>query len=170
LETRSIHYRRRWFYVLWVLLVLISGGTLYLWEKPLRVGQAKVEISLRVAEAPAGTRLQVWAGPRSRWPSGRWEGQGARVDQVLTSDHLKIPAFYLPVAYRRWVPDFIPRRTSDFLVFKFSAPGQPPRYEWLSLARDLRAGTLGPGRRMWLGIDCKWGALGVDPEAPYEVR
>ena len=36
MDTGSIHYRRRWFYALWIGLLLLSGAGLFLWERPVR--------------------------------------------------------------------------------------------------------------------------------------
>lgn len=158
-----IHYRRRWFYVLWGALLLVSLGALALWETPGQIGTAKLALQLTVKDLPAGVDVKVWAGPRRRWPGAAWTGQGAAAQVRPVGAGVVLKAFPLSVAYRRWVKDIIPRRTADLVVLRFEAPGQTPRYMVLPLRQDWQIGLLRPGREMSVGIQCPWDGLWTDP-------
>lgn len=159
----SIHYRRRWFYVLWCVLLLASIAGLALWEVPARIGNARIILWLQVKGVPARSKVMVWVGPHRRWPGSVWQGQGAVAETWAEDETVSLKAFRLPVAYRRWVKDCIPRRTADLVVIRFEAPGQPPRYRALSLGDDWQSGLLAPGRMMHIEIKCEWNGLGTDP-------
>jgi hypothetical protein len=159
----SIHYRRRGFYVLWGVLLLASLIALGLWETPQRSSTAKLTLRLKVNDLPAQTQVKVWAGPRGRWPGAAWTGLGAAAAIQPTDDKVALEVLPLPVAYRRWGKDTIPRRTADLVVLRFEAPGQAPRYLVLPLGEDWRSGLLRPGRKMSVSMECRWGGLGTDP-------
>ena len=159
----SIHYRRRWYYVLWGALLLVSLAVLALWETPGETGTAKLTLRLKVRELPAQTVVSVWTGPRGRWPGAAWTGQGAAASFQSADGNLNLNVLLLPVAYRRWVKDILPRRTADLVVLRCQAPDQAPRYLALPLARDWRNGFLAPRRVMTLSMECGWKGLPTDP-------
>ncbi|MDR3671515.1 MAG: hypothetical protein P4L36_11760 [Holophaga sp.] len=156
---RSIHYRRRWFYVLWVALLLLSGGAWILWERPVRMEQASLQLVFRVRNAPPGTSVQVWAGPRSRWEGPGWSGEGLAQAQLQDDGYARLPLLRIQIARRRWVKDYIPRGTWDLLMFKCSAPGAPPRFFALPLSEDIRKGVLRPKWRLTTTINVSWDGL-----------
>ncbi len=161
--TGSIHYRRRWFYVLWGVLLLASLGALALWETPKLTGTAQFTLQLQVQNLPARTQVKVWAGPRGGWPGSAWRDQGVAAEVRIVAESVTLVALPLLVAYRRWVKDTIPRRTADLVVLRFEAPGQPPRYFAQPLVGDWLSGILRPGRRMTLRTERRWQDLGTDP-------
>ncbi len=154
----SIHYRRRWFYVLWCGLLLASLAALVAWETPRRSGTSKLNLRVRVKELPPQTLVKVWAGPRGRWPKAAW----TPLELHPTDENVIVNALPLSVAYRRWVKDTIPRRTADLVVLSFQAPGQAPRYLALPLVQDWRSGILRPGRKMSVSMECGWKGLLTD--------
>lgn len=160
---RSIHHRRRWFYILWCALLGASAVALAFWMVPERAGTSKFTLLLKVKELPSLTRVRVWAGPQSRWPGAAWTGQDAIAEIRPSDEKVVMVALPLSVATRRWVKHIIPSRTADLVVLRFEAPGQKARYLALPLGRDFRSGVLAPGRRMTLSLECDWGRLGTDP-------
>jgi len=162
-SSRSIHHRRRWFYVLWGVLLLGSLATLALWETPVRSGTAKLTLRLKVRELPVQTAVKVWVGPRGRWPGLAWTGQRAAASLQSVDENLILNALPLPVGYRRWVKDILPRRTADLVVLRFENPREAPRYLALPLRQDWRSGFLAPRRVMTLSMECGWKGLPTDP-------
>jgi len=163
---RSIHYRRRWFYVLWGLLLLLSAGAWFLWERPLRIEQASLVLKLRVRGAPAGTRVQAWAGPVSMWPGLGWSGEGLAQAELQADGFASLPLFRIQIGRRRWLQGYVPRHTWDLLMLKFTAPGEPPRYYVYPLSRDIRTGLLRPRWRLTTDVQTTWGSLHTDGKAP----
>ncbi|BDU74549.1 hypothetical protein [Mesoterricola silvestris] len=165
-----IHRRRRWYYALWSALLALSAGALVLWERPVRTDLASLQLALTVREAPAGSRLQAWAGPRKRWPGAAWSGQGAFADVALTpAGEAPLPLLHIPIARRRWVQDYIPRGTWDLVAMKVTPPSGPPRYYLLPISIDIRSGLLRPKHRLITSINTTWNYLGVDAEPPIRV-
>lgn len=163
--TRSIHYRRRWYYGLWVALLLTSVIGLALWETPNRSSASKITLRLKVKNLPAHTKVMVWAGPQGRWPGSTWTGEGAITEINPAGEIFHFEKLALPVAYRRWGKNTIPRRTTDLVVLRFEAPGQAARYIPLPLGKDWRSGMLAPGWVMRLVIENEWEQLGIDSSA-----
>lgn len=162
---RSIHYRRRWFYVLWCGLLLFAMAAWLAWETPRLSTQAKVAVKLTLGNLPEGVKAQVWAGPREASPTGEWDGSAAAVDLGLAQGKaVNLPSLSLPVGYRRWVADYIPRKTWDLLVFRLEAPGQAARYLALPLGTEWRQGHLRPGRVLRYDIQLRWDRL------PFDIR
>lgn len=159
----SIHYSRRGYYVLWGVLLLASLAALALWETPRLRGTARLTLRLKVRELPAQTTVKVWVGPRGRWPGSAWTGQGAAASLPSADGNVSLNALSLPVAYRRWVQDTIPRRTADLVVLRCEASGQAPRYFALPLVQDWRSGLLAPRRTMTLSMELGWKGLPTDP-------
>jgi hypothetical protein len=159
----SIHFRRRWFYVLWCGLLALSLGAWTLWETPGLTGSAHVNLRLRIQNVPVGCQAQAWAGPRGNWPPASWQSPAVSVNQGGLGDQVTIPGLPFPVAFRRWVRDYIPRRTADLLVVRIQPPEGEPRYFALFLGADWRTGLLTPGRVMTLTANCSWRNLTTDP-------
>jgi hypothetical protein len=165
---RSIHYRRRRAYALWVFLLLSSAGAWALWERPLAVVSAALEVRLRIREAPRDTRVQVWAGPWSRWAGpATFDGSPIQVD-LLPDGTASLPVFHIPIARRRWVKGYIPRGTWDLMMLRFSPPDGPPRYFVLPLSQDIRVGLLRPRSKLMTTISCSWAALKPEAAPPEQ--
>jgi hypothetical protein len=170
LEVRSIHYRRRWFYVLWCALLLASAGAWVLWVTPRASGTVKMVIRLKIEAAPRGCRVQAWAGPRARWAGDAWHGENPAAEAVMGEDRLDLPPIRLDIAFRRWIKDYIPSRTSDLLVIRFVPPTGQSRYFFLPLEKDWRSGLLRVGWVMNVKIPCPWQSLGTDAMAVPEAQ
>lgn len=157
----SIHYRRRWYYVLWSSLLVASFWLWILWLVPAKSGEAAIRLNLRIADIPAGSRIGVWAGPRASW-DGSGKGDLAATAQVPSDGALTLTRL-LPVAYRRWIGDYIPGKTSDLLILMIQPPEGAVRYITLRLHQDWRDGTLQPGRRLLVTLEGKWKGLSSNP-------
>lgn len=166
---RGIHYRRRWFYVFWVVLLLLSAGALALWERPLAIVQAPLVVKIQVNRAPPGTQVQVWTGPWSRWPGPNWTGAGALSTALLADGPTTLPTLMIPIARRRWVNGTIPRHTWELLMLKFDAPSEPPRYFALPLSKDIRTGLLRPKGKLMTSIIVSWSNLQTLGTAPDRI-
>jgi len=164
----SIHYRQRWFYVLWVVLLLLSCLALFLWERPLRVEQASLVVRVQIREAPAGTRVQVWAGPWSRWEGLSWSG-GEGAPTVLNADgSATLPLLRIQIGRRRWFHGYVPRSTWDLVMLRFTAPSGPARYLAVPLTEDIRKGVLRPRWKLFTTVGTPWNGLPTDGKAPAE--
>jgi len=166
---RSIHYRRRWAYALWVTLLLLSAWALALWERPLVLTSASLVVDVRIRNAPPGARVKAWAGPWSRWTGPGLFAVSPIQVPLDPAGHATLPVFHLPIARRRWVKDYIPRDTWDLMMLEFSAPGQAPRYLPLSLAQDIRLGTLRPHWRLTSSLGLSWSSLQPEAKPPAEA-
>ena len=168
-EPRGIHYRRRWFYALWLGLLLLSAGALALWERPLAVVQANLTVRLLVKRAPAGAQVQVWAGPWDRWQGPGWSGDGAVRTGLQAGGWTTLPTAAITIARRRWLNQYIPRGTWELMMLRFTAPGEPDRYFALPLSKDIRGGLLRPQGRLITSVTCSWESLQVDGKAPDRI-
>ena len=165
----SIHYQRRWFYALWVFLLLLASTALWLWVRPESRVQASLVVKVTIMEAPAGTQVRAWAGPRADW-HGADSGGPCRIQAALQPDgSLTLPLLRIHIARRRWVKDYIPGGTWDVVQLQFIPPNGPPRYLTVPLAQDIRSGLLRPGWRLTTQVSCHWGGLRTDPMAPDRV-
>jgi hypothetical protein len=162
---RSIHYQQRWFYVLWVSLLLLSLALLALWERPLSLAPASLLVRVKVQGAPEGTLVQVWAGPWSQWRPD-WAGAGTIQVALQPDGTASLPLFRIPIAKRRWVKGYIPRDTWDLMMLKFITPNGLPRYFALPLSMDIRFGVLRPRFRLMTTITTSWAGLTTDGQAP----
>jgi hypothetical protein len=164
----SIHFQRRWFYALWVILLAVAAGAWILWEKPASWSQASLVVQLKLRDVPLGTRIQAWNGPRAQWPGASWAGLGAFADLPLQADQtLTLPTLRVPIAERRWVrKDYIPRGTGDLVVLKVTPPGGPSRYFLLPLAEDLHSGLLKPKWKLTVFINKSFNGLTLDCRRP----
>jgi len=155
----SIHHRRRWFYVLWSLLLISSLVLLALWRIPGSKGQATLTVNLTLKGLPTGTRMQVWAGPSAQWPEDQWKGEGARLDRQVSGEDVNTGPMQLELAYRRWQKVYIPERTVDLVVFKVLPLQGSPKYFYISLKEDINAGSLRPKGRLSYQIKSNWQTL-----------
>jgi len=166
-EPRSIHYRRRWAYALWVLLLAVAGGALVAWRIPVSRGEGRVLIALQIPQAPSGTRVDLWCGPSSRWRPGRFVGT---LGPVVTRDgRLVLGPFPVPIARRRWMKVFHPD-TADLILFRISSPEGMSCYASYNLGPDLYSGFLAERRKMILTLTLPWGHLPTDPAAPFKIQ
>jgi hypothetical protein len=166
---RSIHYRRRWFYALWVGLLLLSLEALALWERPRAIDQAPLQVQLQVREAPAGTGVQVWAGPWAQWQGLGWSGEGAPSTMLRAEGATPLPPLTIRIARRRWVKDYIRGDSWELLMLKLTAPGEQPRYFALPLSKDIRTGLLRPKGKLISTIMVSWKSLRLDGRAPDRI-
>ena len=158
---RSIHYRRRWFYGLWVGLLLLCGSAWALWERPRAVDQAGLVVAVQIRNARAG--------PWARWPGLAWTGDGGARTALAAQGATTLPELRIPIARRRWGPDYIPRGTWDLAMLKFTAPGELPRYFPLPLSQDIRVGLLRGKHKLTTTITLPWANLPVDGKAPDRI-
>lgn len=165
----SIHHQRRWYYVFWAVLLLLSSGALVLWRRPVRIDQATLAFRLQVAGLPAGTREVAWIGPRKVWPGARWRGEGAVPVDLAADGTGYLPPIKVRIARRRWVRDYVPRETWDFLAVRLDPPSGPARYFFYSLEPDIHNGDLRPGYRLTDFAGCKWEKLTTDAGLPDRV-
>lgn len=171
MNRESIHYRRRWFYVLWSGMLLVSLFALYLWNRPLRVDRASLQVALEAVGLPEGTQAQVWMGTRRDCPRGPWDGKGAlQAVPMVVGRPTPMPLLRVPIARRRWVNGFIPSGTGELVIVRLAPPGdQPARFFILPLGADIRAGALVPGRRLFVTIQVKWANLKVEVPPLNEI-
>lgn len=159
----SVHYRRRWYYLLWVALLGISVAALIAWETPTKAGFATLRLELELQDFPPTGTAQAWVGPRSKWRGVYSDGTGTWSEMPLSNKNLTFPMTPIPVAFRRWIGGYIPRRTADLLVVKFQSPGCPPRYFAMSLASDWHHGLLRIDRPFGLKVPLVWNGLWEEP-------
>lgn len=160
---RSIHYRRRWFYVLWCGLLVASLIALWLWHRPVNVGTADLTVKIRVSNVPPGCTARLWAGPKENWPSADLIPPLTQPGTPLTADGIAAASLKLHVGYRRWVGGVIPSRTDELLVMKFQSQAGSPRYFAIPLDMDWRSRLLRPGQRMGITAGVDWNRLRPDP-------
>ena len=170
MPVHPIHHSRRWYYVLWSSLLLLSCAALFLWERPARTEQAALQVNLHLGNAPGGLRVQGWAGPSAAWPGPGWSGEGAFGDVIARPDGTtNLPVVRLWIARRRWVRDYIHRGTWDLVVLKLTPPVGPPRFIALPCASDIRSGLLRPKYRLSLSIDASWQNLKLDTNGANRI-
>lgn len=163
IEIESIHHKRRWYYVLWCGLLLVSLAALGLWELPAQSGSADLTVRIQVANVPPGCTAQLWAGPKDRWPEADRSPSLNQTGSPLTAEGMAIGSLKLRVGYRRWIGGVIPRRTDDLVVVKFQPESGPPRYLGIPLDTDWRTRLLRPGQRMVITATTSWDGLWPEP-------
>jgi hypothetical protein len=164
-EGRSIHWRQRWWYALWVALLLGALGFWAWWETPAASGVGHVVLVIRVVDLPPGSKAEVWAGPAKAWKAdpSAFQGPWPVTDPAKA---LPLPPVAIQAGLRRWRQGYIPRLTSDLIVLRLDPPQGPPRYAAYGLAKDLNAGLAGPHRRLILSAPVRWGNLSEDASHP----
>lgn len=166
----SIHYRRRWFYVLWSGLLVLSCAALFLWERPASRDQASLQVLLHLQGAPEGVKAQAWAGPAARFAGPDWTGAGAFAEAAMAPDgSVPLPLVRLWIARRRWVRDYIPRGTWDLVVVKLSPPSGAPRFLVLPCGKDIHSGILRAKHKEIISIDISWENLTLDAKPSNRV-
>lgn len=166
----TIHHQRRWYYALWTALLALSCLALLVWETPARTELASLDLRIKISGAPAGTRLQAWAGPWARWPGPAWSGEGAFADLELPpGGAATLPLLRVHIARRRFGLGYISRGTWDLVMVKVSAPGQAPRFLVLPCSQDIRTGLLRSRIRVTAEISSSWNNLRVDGNPPNRV-
>jgi len=162
---RSIHWRQRWWYALWVTLLLGSLGFWAWWETPAVSGSGHVVMSLRVPDLPPGTKVEVWAGPAKAWRPGVQGVLGPWAVQDPAKP-LPIPPVEIRAGLRHWHQGYIPRFTSDLIIVRLEPPQGAPRFAGYDLSKDLQADLAGPHRRMFISAPLRWAALSEDAAKP----
>ena len=164
-QERSIHWRQRWWYALWVALLLGSLGLWAWWETPAASGVGHAVFKVSIPDLPPGSRVEAWAGPAKAWtkaPSaflGPWPVEDP-------ARPLPVPPVEIREGFRRWHQGYIPRLTSELVVFRI-IPGQgAPRFAFYDLRQDLNAGLAGPHRRLMISAPLHWAALSEDAARP----
>lgn len=155
----SIHFRRRRYYALWSLLLVLSIAAKVLWEIPVRTGTADLDLRCQITGLPEGSRLQAWSGPKNQWSNIPWDKAGTLAQVEAGPGSVKLPLMTLPVGFRRWVHDYIPRKTADLVVLRILPKSGLPRYSVFPLGSDWHSGLLQPGKRMLMTINCPWAGL-----------
>lgn len=150
----NIHYRRRWFYVIWT-GILLSVAAFWIWtEQPARVGAAKLEVVLTLRGMPSQGKAFLWVGHMDAF----------RNDQTIPGDWKPLRdakvSLTSPVnmAVRRMGDAYMLRRTDDFSVVIVESSGQR-RYLYYDLREDINMKLLRMGRTLRLDIETDWDSL-----------
>ncbi|HEU4952552.1 MAG TPA: hypothetical protein VFT46_11410 [Holophagaceae bacterium] len=160
----SIHWRQRWWYVLWVSLLLTSLGFWAWWETPAARGTGHVVLKLWVVGLPEGSRVSAWAGPQGAGPAeAAFQGPWVVADPAKP---LPIPPLEIQAALRRWHQGYIPRLTTASLLIRIQPAQGPARYLGYDLRHDLDSGAAGPHRRLFISGPVRWDTLSVDATHP----
>ncbi|HTL97983.1 MAG TPA: hypothetical protein VL181_04165 [Holophagaceae bacterium] len=161
----SIHWRQRWWYALWVALLIAALGFWRWWETPAMFGKGHVVLSIRVADLPPGCRVEVWAGPAKTWKpeSSAFQGNWPVLDPAKP---LPIPPVEIRAGLRRWHQGYIPRLTADLVVVRLDPPQGSPKFFAYNLSSDLNTGLAGPHRRLYVSQPVRWVALSEDASRP----
>lgn len=163
IQVRSIHFRRRWYYVMWCGFLLASLVALGLWETPAQAGTADLTVKILVTNIPPGCTSQLWKGSKKRWPDADRIPPMNQAGSPLTAEGKAIGSLKLRVGYRRWIGGVIARRTDDLVVMKFQPVSGHPRYFGIPLEMDWHTRLLRPGQRMVITTTTDWDGLWSDP-------
>jgi len=157
LSQASIHFQRRWYYALWLLLLCASLGLYWLWQTPLWSGHATVIVELVFDEQLEGCKVFTWVGPKNEYRK-----TGTTNVTYLVGPNIQFngtnyrTTFRIPVSKRRWSRDYIWDSTYDLIVIGFSPAKGVPRFTSFSLTEDIYTGLLRPGRTMKLTAHSRW--------------
>jgi len=167
---RSIHWRRRWYYVLWGSLLLSCLLAWGLWERPAFEGTWTARIHLTVHGLPGPGRVQVWCGS-SLMRAAAFQGSGGlQADLELATDRrLEVPPIRMALALRRWWPIHIPAKTWDLMVIRITSAQGQSKYVTLPFHEDLVRRVVRPRAVMSLEMDFKWATLPLDAAGPSEL-
>lgn len=166
--TTSIHHQRRWFYALWVVLLLASAGAYRQWRIPARVERPQLLLAVETLHLPGPVEVAVWKGPEAAWPGAAWNGSGAAFQgRPDAQGRLEVPPLEVPFAVRRWVrQDFIRSASQDLVVLRFTPAGQPSRYLHMPLKRDWYQGLLKDRKRLQVKVRQAWESLAQEAGVP----
>lgn len=163
-ESTSIHHRRRWFYVLWVGLLVLSLAALYLWRTPVPMGDWTLRLKVRVNEAQGPVKVRMWFGPESLLRQGTLESAWDFHTETLLPDTTRVfPELRAPLKRRRWTRHPYPHANGEVLVLVFSQDGQRDRYLAIPLREDLWAVLMRHKRVTSLDIEIPWPSLPLEP-------
>ncbi len=154
-DPRTLHHRRRWYYVLWVLLLVAAVGFLAWWETPAREGTARLQIELAAPDLPADTRIALWTGTVRTWDPAWQPRDGWRSVQAGA---LRAGPAPIRIARRRWGQGLLMRRTDDLAIAVLEAPGGERRWFVYDLREDL-GGPLTIGRTLTVKLSTTWAGL-----------
>ena len=164
-QERSIHWRQRWWYALWVSLLLGSLAFWAWWETPAESGVGHAIFRVSIPDLPSGSRVEVWTGPAKAWgggPSallGPWQVQDP-------AKPLPVPPLEIKEGLRRWHQGYIPRLTSELVVFRITPAQGAPRFVSYDLRQDLNRELAGAHRRLFVSAPLHWAALSEDAARP----
>lgn len=162
----SIHYRRRWYYVLWAVLLIGAAALMVWWETPAREGPGRFRLVLRAPDFPAGTRAALWIGATKAWAPG-WNPGDAWVP--LKGESLGMGPVSVRIAHRRMGQGLLLRRTQDLAVAVLESSSGERRYFVYDLREDL-ATLLVIGRYITVETSCSWQSLLREPALPPEEK
>ncbi len=164
LPQSSIHHQRRWFYVLWVVLLLGSLGLLVAWRIPKVSGTWTLRPAVLIRQLPGRCSVEVWAGPRAAWDHPTWQGAVLVQQTQLDSDaRVQLNPVKMAIALRRWTGYPIAERTWDACVLKITSPAGETRFMAYPLKPDLVSGILVPRRILMVDMESRWPGLSLTP-------
>lgn len=162
---RTIHYRRRWYYALWVVLLAAAAGFLAWWETPARAGSGRIRLVLKAPDFPPGTRAALWTGSARDWTPAWDPGGGWNPVQAGLANAGPAP---LRIAHRRMGQGLLMRRTQDLAIVVLEAPAGERRYLVYDLREDL-ATVLQIGRYLTVETSTTWARLPRMPLLPPDA-
>lgn len=165
-EITTIHHQRRWFYVLWGVLLAAALVAWALWLIPGHRGVGTLTLRLRMAGAPAGMVAQVWTGPASSWKEGE-QAFGSEV-RVGKDGWLSFAPLRIPIVRRRWWKLLHPA-TVNQAVLRLSAPGEKSKFVFLDLNGDLNRGFLREDRTLGYAFEFDWNAITGADGSPTRI-
>jgi hypothetical protein len=149
----SIHWRRRWFYALWAVLLGTALGAYALWSIPGKKGTARLVVAMRLEDsAGLSTEMASYPPNGSPWDWKAMEFKGGRfVGEIM-----------VPLAYRRWTGAVHHGRCHEGVLLRFTKGGER-RYFLIDLRQDVATGLFMPGRKMALEYNgLAWGRMDKD--------
>lgn len=163
-DPRSIHHRRRWYYVLWVTLLALSLGALHLWRTPVPMGDWTLRLKVRLNEARGPVKVRVWFGPEHLLRQKTLDASWDRCTEALPADATHaFQDLRIPLLRRRWTSHPFPEKNGEALVLAFSQEGQADRYLAIPLKEDLWTVLMRHKRVTSLDIVTQWSSLPLEP-------
>lgn len=162
----SIHYRRRWYYVLWAGLLIGAAAFMAWWETPAREGPARFSLVLNAPDFPAGARGALWIGNAKAW-NPRWNPGDAWVP--AKAENLAMGPLQVRIAHRRLGQGLLLRRTQDLAIAVLESPSGERRYFVYDLREDL-ATLLVIGRYIKVETSCSWQRMPVEARLPADEK
>lgn len=165
-EITTIHHQRRWFYVLWGVLLAAALVVWALWLVPGQRGEGTLTVRLRMAGAPTGMVGQVWTGTSAAWERGHPAfGPEMRLGE---DGWLSFTPQRIPIARRRWWKLLHPA-TANQAVLRFSAPGERAKFVFIDLTGDLNRGFLRENRTLGYAIEFDWNTIAGADGSPTRI-